>query len=287
MMPYYLMVQSLEKTSSLLRTYLEQTLDHSKGRQPSLAWAYVSQTCQHTYSTSWVGTRTCLSGKLIFVNEVPFFIIYRTAERIKSQRAVTLLAAIKQVKSAYMKSKAAMWHTFFWMVNLKRSVARLQNSGLPPMLYHKTNMSKKSSNIFAQSRHPVYLQHPALQAGATVHHYRNDICQCVPAEQHVSRKWWNINHHEPSQPYCWSQAWLHQALSPQIMYSMYRYTRNTTIQWPHELGEPLLHLILMEMNKADITFLAWPLVNWLNWKQWTPVAHACQSHRMYACSDLR
>jgi hypothetical protein len=57
-----------------------------------------------------------IACNIIFVNKIPFFmtisrhIKFGTAEMIKSQKAVTLLKAIKQVKSAYMKQGFNITH---------------------------------------------------------------------------------------------------------------------------------------------------------------------------------
>jgi hypothetical protein len=50
-----------------------------------------------------------LGGDIMFVNKIPFFmtisrhIKFSTAEMLKNQKSATILAAIKQVKSIYMK----------------------------------------------------------------------------------------------------------------------------------------------------------------------------------------
>ena len=97
-----------------------------------------------------------LGGDIIFVNKIPFFVTmsrhikFGTAEMLQNQQSKTILRAIKQVKSAYMKRgfKISNQSEVTWQKCKSISI-------LFPMM--NTSQRWKDTFIPSKSMHVVYI----------------------------------------------------------------------------------------------------------------------------------
>jgi hypothetical protein len=131
-----------------------------------------------------------IAGDIMLINKIPFFMTISrriksgTAEMITSQTTATLLAAIKQVKSVYMKWGFKITHIMLdsQFVLLRGNAAALGITLNVVSQDKHVPKAKRYIHTVKEWTQCIY-NNTTIHKDSASHHNRNGICQCLLAQQ--------------------------------------------------------------------------------------------------------